>query len=449
MPPAAPGPFERALRLGVEVRPGEAGALAWAFAYFFCLMCSYYILRPVRDEMGVAGGVNKLQWLFTATFLAMLAAVPAFSALVARYPRRTFIPVVYRFFALNIVVFFLLLKAGVAPALVARAFFVWVSVFNLFVVSVFWSFMADLFDSASGKRLFGFIAAGGSAGALLGPLLTTLLVKPLGPVNLLLLSALLLEATVWCALQLGRWAQRNPREHQPAAPAAAHPGRERIGGGAFTGIWDALRSPYLLGISLYMLLYTATSTFLYFEQAHIVAAGSTDPAQRTQWFATIDLVVNVLSLAMQAMLTGRVIARFGVGLTLAIVPLLTIVGFVGLGVAPLLWFLIGFQGVRRASNFALARPAREILFTVVSREDKYKAKNFIDTVVYRGGDAVSGWLFAGLKAAGFGLAAIAFITVPVAAVWLVNGFLLGRRQERLAATAALSSPLVPTVSPTA
>ncbi len=433
--PAAPGPLERALRPLVDVRAGEARALAWAFAYFFCLMCSYYILRPVRDEMGVAGGVNQLQWLFTATFLAMLAAAPLFSALVARYPRRTFIPLVYRFFALNILAFFLLLQAGVAPAGVARAFFVWVSVFNLFVVSVFWSFMADLFDSAAGKRLFGFITAGGSAGALLGPLLTALLVKPLGPVNLLPISALMLEATVWCALQLGRWAQRNPPTHRPAAESAGHPGRERIGGGAFTGIWDALRSPYLLGISLYMLLYTATSTFLYFEQAHIVAASSADPAQRTQWFATIDLVVNVLALALQAMLTGRVIARFGVGLTLACVPLVTIIGFVGLGIAPRLWFLIGLQGVRRASNFALAQPARQILFTVVSREDKYKAKNFIDTVVYRGGDAVSGWLFAGLKAAGLGLAAIALIAVPVAALWLINGVLLGRRQERMAAAA--------------
>jgi len=436
--PEAPGALWRALQPLVRVRPGEVQALMLAFAYFFCLLCSYYILRPVRDEMGVAGGVNRLQWLFTATFVAMLVTVPLFSALVARYPRRTFIPVVYRFFALNLLVFFALLQAGVAPTLVARAFFVWVSVFNLFVVSVFWGFMADLFDSEAGARLFGFIAAGGSAGALAGPALTALLVKPLGPVNLLLASAAMLELTVWCALLLGRWAQRHPpagAAAQEAPGQAPQRGRERIGGGAFAGFRAALRSPYLLGISGYVVLYTATSTFLYFEQAHIVAASSADPAQRTQWFATIDLLVNVLSLALQALVTGRVIARFGVGLTLAIVPALTIVGFAGLGAAPLLGVLIGFQGVRRAANFALAQPARQILFTVVSREDKYKAKAFIDTVVYRGGDAVSGWLFAGLAAAGLGLAAIALLTVPLAALWLVNGVLLGRQQERLARAA--------------
>ncbi|MFI5401076.1 MAG: NTP/NDP exchange transporter, partial [SAR324 cluster bacterium] len=426
----------RLLQRLVELRPDEAGALGWAFAYFFCLMCSYYILRPLRDEMGVAGGVRNLQWLFTATFVAMLAAVPLFGALVARYPRRTFIPVINRFFAANILLFFVLLRLDIAPVLLARAFFVWVSVFNLFVVSVFWSFMADIFDSGAGKRLFGFIAAGGSAGAIAGPLLTATIVKSVGPVNLLLLSAALLEASTWCARRLGRWAHGQPAALSSAGAGKAHPGGEQIGGGIFTGIALVARSPYLLGICLYILLYTATSTFLYLEQAYIVAASSSDPAQRTAWFATIDLVVNVLSLVLQAALTGRVMTRIGVGATLGLVPLFTLFGFLVLGLAPRLWLLIAFQGVRRASDFALSRPAREVLFTVVSQEEKYKSKNVIDTVVYRGGDAVSGWLFAGLKAAGFGVAAVAYMAIPLAALWLLTSVLLGRRQERLAAAPA-------------
>ena len=422
----------RLLQRLVKFRPGEGEALGWAFAYFFCLMCSYYILRPLRDEMGVAAGVRNLQWLFTGTFVAMLAAMPLFGALVARYPRRTFIPVVNRFFALNILLFFVLLRLGIAPTAVARAFFVWVSVFNLFVVSVFWSFMADIFNSEAGKRLFGFIAAGGSAGAILGPLLTATIVKELGPVNLLLLSAALLEASTWCARRLGRWAHGHTAAPQPAGPGKAHQGGDQIGGGILTGLALVARSPYLLGICLYILLYTATSTFLYLEQAHIVAASSSDPAQRTAWFATIDLFVNVLSLALQAGLTGRVMTRIGVGATLGLVPLFTLFGFLALGLAPRLWLLIAFQGVRRASDFALSRPAREVLFTVVSREEKYKSKNVIDTVVYRGGDVVSSWLFAGLKAAGLGVAAIAYLAAPLAALWLLTSVLLGRRQERLA-----------------
>ncbi len=421
------------LRRAVDVRPHEVRALLWSFAYFFCLLCSYYILRPLRDEMGIAGGVRNLQWLFTGTFVAMLLAVPVFGALVARLPRRRFIPLAYRFFIVNILIFFLLLRLDIATVQVARAFFIWVSLFNLFVVSVFWSFMADLFRNEQARRLFGFVAAGGSAGALLGPALTASLAVPLGPVNLLLISAGFLEIAVQCIRRLLRTAPAGDGG-ESATPAA--PSDETIGGSVFAGITEVLRSPYLLGICLYILLYTTTSTFLYFQQAHIVAGAFDDPAERTSIFAVIDLSVGLLTLLIQCFVTGRIMPWLGVGPTLGFLPLLTLLGFAALAVAPGLVALVTFQATRRAANFAISRPAREVLFTVVGREQKYKAKNFIDTVVYRGGDALSGWAFTGLTGLGLGLSAIALVTVPVAALWLALSVRLGRRQERLAVEAA-------------
>ncbi|MFQ5915235.1 MAG: NTP/NDP exchange transporter [Nitrospinota bacterium] len=433
-----------ALERIVDVRDEEIRALLWSFAYFFCLLCSYYILRPLRDEMGIAGGVKNLQWVFTGTFVAMLLAVPLFGAAAARLPRRRLLPLVYYFFIANLWIFFLLFATETRVPQVARAFFIWVSVFNLFVVSVFWTFMADLFTNEQARRLFGFIAAGGSAGALVGSSLTAGLALLLGPVHLLLISILLLAAAVFCIHRLLRWVDRRERHHAvrwqgaalPAQPEREGHGLEGaggapVGGGMWTGVKLVFRSPYLLGICLYIWLYTSLSTFLYFEQAHIVRDAFDDPAKRTALFATLDLAVNVLTIGTQLFLTGRVVAAVGLPAALALVPALVFVGFAGLGLFPTLVVLAAFQVVRRAGNFAIARPAREMLFTVVPREEKYKSKNFIDTVVYRGGDAVSGWLFAGLSAIGLGLSAISFLAVPLAAGWAVTGLLLGKRNERI------------------
>ncbi len=414
------------LRRIVDLRPGEAKALLWSFAYFFCLLCSYYILRPLRDEMGIQGGVNNLQWVFSGTFVAMLLAVPLFGALAARLPRHRLLPLVYYFFIFNLLVFFLLLKSDIATAAVARAFFIWVSVFNLFVVSVFWSYMADLYNNEQARRLFGFIAAGGSAGAVLGPLLTASLAPSLGIVNLLLVSAALLLLAVVCIRALARWAM----DRQPARAAQAD---RPIGGGVLSGVQLVLRSPYLLGICLYILLYTMLSTFLYFEQARIVADTFSDSASRARLFALMDLGVNTLTILGQVLVTARIIAHFGVSVTLALIPAAVALGFLALAAFPTLAVLVTFQIVRRAGNFAVARPTREILYTVVSREQKYKSKNFIDTVVYRGGDAISGWLYTGLAAVGLGLSAIALVAVPVALAWLCTGVALGRKQETLRA----------------
>jgi AAA family ATP:ADP antiporter len=413
------------LRRLVNVRRDEVAALLGAFLYFFSLLCSYYIVRPMRDEMGVAGGVEHLQWLFTGTFLAMLAVVPLFGWVSSRYERRRFLPAVYYFFILNLLLFFVLFRAGVTHAWVARAFFIWASVFNLFVVSVFWSFMTDIFSNEQARRLFGFIAAGGTAGAICGPLLTTALALPLGPANLLPVSAGLLGVAVFCIHRLGAWrAAAGERDAGQAENGRA------IGGQVLAGVQLVLRSPYLLGICLLMLLLTTLATFLYFQQAQIVRDSFADPAQRTAVFAAMDLAVNVLTLLFQVLLTGRLVQWLGLGWTLALLPLLLAAGFLALGLSPVLGVLVVVQVLRRAGNYAIMRPAREMLYVVLGREEKYKAKNFIDTVVYRGGDALSAWVYAGLRALGLGLAAIAFIAVPLALLWAGVAYRLGQAQEK-------------------
>jgi AAA family ATP:ADP antiporter len=433
MTEAADDRLHRWLARVVVVRPGEVRALCWSFAYFFCLLAGYYVLRPLRDEMGIAGGVRNLPWLFTATFVVMLAVVPVFGALVAKLPRRLFIPLVYHFFVANIAIFWLLLTLDIGKLHVARVFFVWISVFNLFAVSVFWSFMADLYASEQGKRLFGFIAAGGSAGALLGPVMTIGLAVPLGPVNLLIVAALLLEAAVLCAARL-EVAAPALKVESPAAPApsAAKPEAAAMGGGWLAGIAMVLRSRYLAGIALWVALLSLAGTFLYFQQASIVAAASDDPAVRTRIFATIDLAIGLLTLLVQLAATGRLIQRFGVGPAAALLPLVFCFGFVALWIAPALWVVVAFQAAQRAANFAISNPAREVLFTAAGREEKYKAKNVIDLVVFRGGDAVSGWLFAALRGLGLDAGAISLATVPVTAAWLGLALALGKRQEALA-----------------
>ena len=418
--------LQRWLERVVALRAGEGRALAWSFGYFFCLLAGYYVLRPLRDEMGIAGGVRNLQWLFTATFVAMLAAVPVFGAMVARLPRRRFVPLVYHFFVANIALFWLLLSFDIGTVHVARVFFVWISVFNLFAVSVFWSFMADLFASEQGKRLFGFIAAGGSAGALLGPALTVGLAVPLGPVNLLFVAALFLELAVLCARRLESVAAS--AGSAPQAPTAA----PALGGGWFAGIAMVLRSPYLAGIALWVMLLSLAGTFLYFQQANIVAASSDDPGVRTRIFASIDLAIGILTIMVQFFATGRLMARFGVGRAAAVLPLVFGLGFLALAFTPMLLVVIAFQALQRTANFALSNPAREVLFTVLEREEKYKAKNVIDIVVFRGADAASGWLFALLRGAGLELSAIALATVPLAGAWLVLALALGRAHERRA-----------------
>jgi AAA family ATP:ADP antiporter len=407
--------------LGAE--PHELPALGWAFGYFFLLLSSYYILRPLRDEMAVQAGASQLQWLFTATFVTMLALVPVFGWLCARFSRARLLPAVYLFFALNLVAFWAAVRAGISPRNLAAVFFVWLSVFNLFVVSVFWSFMADLFDDAQAARLYAAIAAGGSCGAIAGPALTALAVSQIGAANLLIISGVLLVAAVGCIHELLAWARRHPRKGEARA-------EEPIGGSIVEGVRAALSSPYLLGICAYLLCYTTLSTTLYFQQVEIVRGAVPDSNERTRLFATIDLAVNSLTLIVQLLLTARLGAALGIGWMLALMPIASLFGFAWLGAVPTLAVLIVFGVTRRVGEFAISKPVREALYTVVPREERYKAKNFIDTVIYRGGDAFSGWLIAALR---LGVSGIAFAALPVAAGWIAVSFWLGRKQRMLRA----------------
>ena len=414
------------LRRLIDVRAPEVPALAWAWLYIFAVLSSYYIMRPIREQMGVAGGVNNLQWLFTGTLVGMLLLNVPFAYLVKKLPRSRFIPIAYRFFALNILVFAAVLHFASPEQTiwVGRIFFIWISIYNLFVVSIFWALIVDLFSTEQGKRLFGFIAAGATIGAITGSGLTASLARSV-PVPLLLIgSVILLEVAVFAVRRLSKL----------SGSLSQQPSQDRVvGGSIWAGITHPFKSLYLGGVSLFILLFAITATFLYFEQAAIVKANFSDRGAQTAFFASIDLAVNVITLVVQLFFTGRIVRWLGVGITLALLPALTLFGFAALAFVPALSSLVIFQTLRRSSDYAIARPTREVLYTVLPREDRYKAKSFIDTVVYRGGDQVGAWTYAGFAALGFGTSAIAFVAIPLAALWFLNGLWLGRRQEKLAA----------------
>lgn len=449
----------------VDVKDEEIDALFWSCAFFFCVLAAYYIIRPMRDEMGLAGGIWNLRWLYLGTLTATLTLHPLFAALVARLPRKRAISFVYRFFLVNLLIFFFLLKTASESVniWIGRVFFIWVAVLALYNTSVFWSFLVDIFDTDQSKRLFGFIGMGGTLGGIAGSGITALLAVPLQPVHLILFSVVLFELAVRCMQRLSLLAERLKDTTSgdisapldPVSPDQSHSIGERgiddsgikptqsgpdrgdavpVGGGVLSGIANVFRSPYILGICVFMLLYTITSTILYMQQAEIVDQNIVDRAVRTAFFARIDLAVNVLTLLTQMFLTGRIIKALGVGLTLALLPLFCIVGFSALGTSQTLAMIVVFQTVRRAGNYAIARPARETLWTVVSREDKYKAKNFVDVTVYRAGDQVGVWSQWLLHTMGLSMSALAFSAVPVAGVWLLVALWLGRKQTRLLQT---------------
>jgi len=405
------------------IQDGELAPAACGFAFFFFLFCGYFMLRPIRETMGIQAGVNQLQWLFTATFIAMLAVVPLFGWLSARVPRATLVTWVYAFFALTMAGFAVLLHLRPGSVWAARTFYVWLSVFNLFVVSIAWSLMADVFRMDSAKRLFALIAAGASAGGLSGPLLGGLLAGALGPAGLLLLSALLLAAT----LPLKRWLLR----WRAAAREDASPDdMERpIEGSVLAGISRIFRSPYLMGISLLVILLATLSTFLYMEQARLVAHAFPDTAQRIRVFSTLDFAVQALSLLSQVFITGRVATRLGLRFLLTAVPLAMAAGFLALAAFPVFGVLAAVMILRRVGEYALIKPGREMLFTAVPPADKYKTKNVIDTVVYRAGDAASGWVKAGVDMLGYGAALIALLGAACALGAAAVGYGLGRRAD--------------------
>ena len=435
----------------VDVKPNEMRALGLAFLFNFVILGSYYVIRPIRDDIAAAGSLESLSWMFTGTLVAMLVANALFSAIVARMSRRKFIPIAYRFFMANLVLFYLLMRTA-PPAQsiwIGRAFYIWVSVFNLFVVTLFWAFMTDVFNTEQAKRLFALISVGGSLGAIVGPIITVSLVRQLGAANLILLTAALLELGPWCVkfFPTGFAGEHAPLDDRPRAdqeltdaevsqqtpaPSSDADAEKPIGGSIVSGISHVIQSPYLLGICAFMLLHAVTSTLAYFQQADITGHQFHDRAARTAFFAQLDLSVNLITVVVQLFLTGRLLKWFGVGWTLVLMPALSMAGFVAMGCVPMLTLLALFQVMRRAANFAVTRPAREVLFTVLRREDKYKAKSFIDTFVYRAGDQIGAWSYRGLHDIGLGMRGISFVATPLALIWCGLSLWLGRKQVALA-----------------
>jgi AAA family ATP:ADP antiporter len=412
----------------VDVKPNEVRALWLGFIFFFVVLAGYYVIRPVRDNIG-ATQFENLWWMFTVVLVTMIGANALFSMIVARMSRRRFIPIAYRFFILNLLIFFVLMQF-MPPGKqrwVDGCFFVWVSVFNLFATAVFWGFMTDIFTSEQGKRLFGFIAVGGSLGGILGPIITASLVHHVSTGVLLLICAGMLEI----AAQSVRFFPSDFRRHDSKS-AEDENAEKPIGGKFWDGVTNICKSPYLFGLFLFILLYTLTSTWTYFQQAELTKTGFVDRAARTAFFAKLDLSVNTLTLLLQIFLTGRLMKFLGVTVTLLFMPVLSLFGFAAMGLAPVLTVLAVFQIARRASTFAFMRPAREVLFTVLRREDKYKAKSFIDTFGYRCGDQFGAWSYGGMQALGLGLSTISYIAVPVVACWCGLGIWLGRKQRQLA-----------------
>jgi AAA family ATP:ADP antiporter len=410
----------------VDVKPNEGRALLLGFAFHLLILAGYYIVRPIRDTIA-AGNLDALPWMFTATLIAMLIANVLFAAIVARMSRRKFIPVAYGFLILTLALFFVLMRGGSPDQQVwiGRALYVWVSVFNLFNTAIFWAFMTDLFTVEQGKRLYGFIAVGGTLGAILGAYITKHFVKDIGPANLLVVSAIMFAVA-------GFLVQFSPTvltDKYNTTPALEKP----IGGSIWSGITHIAHSPYLLGLAASMLIYTMSSTWAYFQQSELTRVALKTSGDRTVFLSNLEIWVNVITLLIQIFLTGRLLKWFGVGLTLVMLPAISLIGFAAMGITPSLGLLAIFQVIRRAAAYALMRPSREVLFTVLDREDKYKVKSVTDTLGYRVGDQLGAWSYGGLRAVGLALNSISFIAVPIVAGWCVLSLWLARKQAALAA----------------
>ena len=419
---AALAPLSRCAERALGAERGELAAVWGGFSLFLCLFTAYFMLRPVRETMGITAGVGNLQWLFTATSAVMLAAVPVFGAVSARVRRSRLLPWVYGLFIVNLLGFAYGFAHHAGNVWLARVFYVWISAFNLFAVSLAWSLLADALRAEQAKRLFPPIAAGASVGGLLGPLAGAGLVADIGLAGLALVAAALLAASLLAVRALWRWRARDGAGREASDDAVAH----AMGGSVIAGLTLILRSPFLLGIALFEILLSTTATFLYFEQARLVAEKFPDPVRQIQVFALLDVVVQALTLITQVFISGRIAARFGVGAMLTGVPILIAFGLLTLAVVPSFAVLAVVMVLRRVGEYAVVRPGREMLFTRLDTETKYKAKNVIDTAVYRGADAVSGWIKVAIDALGAGAWLVALTGAAVAAAWAALGWRLGR-----------------------
>ena len=409
----------------VDVRPEEVRALWLGFLFFFLILAGYYITKPIRDSIG-ASNMEVLPWMFTATLIAMLVANAAFAATVARMSRRKFIPLAYGFFIVVFGLFFIAMRSRpeAEQVWIGRGFYVWVSVFNLFNTAVFWAFMTDLFTVEQGKRLYGFIAVGGTLGAILGAYITKHYVSEIGQANLLVIAATMFAIAGFLVRFFPRgFTEEDKPSAKPEAP---------IGGSVWSGITHICHSPYLMGLAATIVLYTTTSTWAYFQQSELVRGVLKTSTARTEFFGSLEIWVNSITLLIQIFFTGRLLKWFGVAFTLISLPFVSMIGFAAMGVAASLALLAVFQVARRAAAYALMRPSREILFTVLKREDKYKVKSVTDTLGYRTGDQLGSWSYHGLQGIGLNLNAISWIAVPVTAAWCVLSLWLARKQAVLA-----------------
>lgn len=416
--------------LGLERH--EYVAVAWSFAYFFCVLSSYYMLRPVREAMAVGSGPATIPYLFIGTFVAMLIATPIFGWVASRFPRRVFLPWVYLFFVSNILIFWAVFSLAVDQehdyVWLGRAFFVWLSVFNLFVVSVFWSFMADIYTREQGRRLFGLITAGGSIGALLGGAATSALVVPIGFQNLLPMSAILLSLAVLCISRLREWVHREHNDEITRTVESEKP----LGGSPFSGITHVFSSKYFAAIVFSSVVASFLGTALYMFAAQLVEQAIPDPNEQTQFFSNINVATNALSLVGQLLIVKHVVRRFGIGVSLSLLPIVSVAGFIMLALDPVLGVVAILTVARRALGFGFSKPTSDMLYSVVTPEEKYKTKNFIDTAVYRGGDLIGTWAVKLMS--GLGIAGISLVVLPFAVLWALVALWLGRDYRRQART---------------
>ncbi|HYV99765.1 MAG TPA: MFS transporter [Gemmatimonadaceae bacterium] len=424
----------------VDVKPNEVRAMLAGCLYFFCALASYFILRPIRDAMAVASGARNLPYLFAATLISMLVFHPIYSSLVGRFPVRKFVGFTYGFFAACLIGFFVARHAGVNEIWTGRVFFIWTSVFALYNTSIFWSVMVDAFHQTQAKRLFGFIAVGGTIGSVSGTAITALFVKTVGNTNLLLVSAALLMVAAFMVSTF----PVVPRVEGESASSVSRDRDKIVGGSMWSGILSLTRSWYILGIAGFLLLYTSGSTVLYSAQTDIIGKFYTTRDAQTAVLANMELIVQIVAGLGQAFITARAIRTLGLSFTLSAVPIVSVLGFAALGatswgVLPLLWTFLVFNTLRRASDFMLSNPSRKILFTVLSREDKYKSSSFLETSIYRLGDQLAVWGYAGLVSLGLVMTSIAWVSVPVSLLFLALSLWLAHRQRQLASAQPASA----------
>ena len=426
--PPAPPPAHRRLiwTLGIIERH-EMPAVVASFLLFFCIMAGYFAVRPVRETVGTLIGADRLADLWIGTAAASILVIPVYGWLVARFRRSVFLPWTYAAVSVSLAVVGFAFRGGDPGLQLNQFFWIFISVLNLFTISVFWSFVLELFGSDQAKRLFGIIAAGGTAGALGGPLFTDVAVSRIGNSGILFVGAALFALAIVCQQALiVVW-----KSNSPAVETGPERGRDRaIGGSMWAGVPLVLKSPYILGITLFVVLISAANTFLYFDQLRLVTDAISDPAARTRFFARLDWIVQSLTIVAQLFLTGFIASRAGLATLLSIVPIATAFSFAALAIWNTLPVVVVSIVIRRFGQFAFVRPGREMLWSALDKETKYKAKNLVDVPVYRAADALFAQLDKGIRAVGLGPQAVATVGVVAAAIWVVNGWWLGRQYDR-------------------